>query len=196
MNLLQHISEPVWGPVLVTLNPPFPPHPSKTVGSWSYDHPMYTARSVRCQDRLKDIQNTRGITYVGAWTKYGFHEDGFSSSLRTLTRYLEKPPVPPFEIKNATRPLPRTTVLISPVLALMEAVRKVLGVPFGVVAGLVVLVLGVVVAVLRGLEGAGGGGFVAAVREEVETVRGWWVAEKKGEGEERVNGDGERKKID
>jgi len=34
MNLLQHIPESIWGPVLVTLNPPFEPEPSKVVGKW------------------------------------------------------------------------------------------------------------------------------------------------------------------
>lgn len=42
MNILQSIAVEEFGPVLVTLNPPFPPHKSKTAGSWTYEHPLYT----------------------------------------------------------------------------------------------------------------------------------------------------------
>jgi len=44
MNDLQHISETKYGPVLVTLNPPFEPDPSKVVGRWRYDHPVLDAK--------------------------------------------------------------------------------------------------------------------------------------------------------
>lgn len=44
MNLLQSIPEEQHGPVLVTLNPPHPPNPAKTVGEYAYDHPLMTAK--------------------------------------------------------------------------------------------------------------------------------------------------------
>ena len=37
---------------------------------------------------LPQIQNVRGISYAGAWTKYGFHEDGFSSGLKVAVEHL------------------------------------------------------------------------------------------------------------
>ena len=41
MNLLQHISEAKYGPVLVTLNSPMPlPDENKVVGRFQYDHPV------------------------------------------------------------------------------------------------------------------------------------------------------------
>lgn len=43
MNLLQHIPEEVYGPVLVTLNPPSPVEPSKVVGSYDYEHPYFSS---------------------------------------------------------------------------------------------------------------------------------------------------------
>lgn len=33
------------------------------------------------QRDLLTIQNIRGISYAGAWTAFGFHEDGFTSGL-------------------------------------------------------------------------------------------------------------------
>ena len=88
MNLLQHISMEKYGPILVTLNPQFPPDPEQVQGSWIYEHPLYTSEAIRAQSLLPRIQNTRGISYAGAWTKYGFHEDGFSSGMKAAVDHL------------------------------------------------------------------------------------------------------------
>lgn len=99
MNDLQHIPESQYGPVLVTLNPPFDPDEDKVAGRWNYEHPvldskvLYTPsqhsslstnlflQAVRAQNEMYKIQNTRSISYAGAYLKYGFHEDGFTSGL-------------------------------------------------------------------------------------------------------------------
>ena len=88
MNILQHIPSSIYGPVLVTLNPLHNPSPASTQGSWTYHHPVYNAAAIRSQTLLPRIQNTRGISYAGAWTKYGFHEDGFSSGLKVAIEHL------------------------------------------------------------------------------------------------------------
>ncbi|KAL9054844.1 MAG: hypothetical protein Q9206_003381 [Seirophora lacunosa] len=88
MNIPQHIPRSIYGDVLVTLNPLHPPDPALTQGTWSYSHPLYTAEAMRCQKLLPRIQNTRGVSYCGAWTKYGFHEDGFSSGLKVAVEHL------------------------------------------------------------------------------------------------------------
>lgn len=88
MNLLQHIPEKQHGPVLVTLNPLKMPNPRLSQGIWEYSHPLYNAEAIRSQKLLGRIQNTRGISYCGAWTKYGFHEDGLSSGLAAATNHL------------------------------------------------------------------------------------------------------------
>ena len=88
MNLLQHIPESEFGQILVTLNPLSPPDPRLVQGIWEYSHPMYNAAAIRSQALLPRIQNTRGISYCGAWTKYGFHEDGFSSGISAAVNHL------------------------------------------------------------------------------------------------------------
>lgn len=100
MNILQHIPRGAFGDVLVTLNPLHEPDPAKVQGRWTYEHPLYTPAAVRAQKRLPSIQNTRGISFAGAWTKYGFHEDGFSSGLHVAQEHLGARI--PFEFKDST----------------------------------------------------------------------------------------------
>ena len=88
MNFLQHIPTSTYGHVLITLNPLHRPHPDTIQGEWTYHHPLYNAGAIRSQTLLPQIQNTRGISYAGAWTKYGFHEDGFSSGLKVAVDHL------------------------------------------------------------------------------------------------------------
>ncbi|KAF2497959.1 amine oxidase-like protein [Lophium mytilinum] len=82
MNILQNLPTSLYGDVLVTLNPPHAPATALTQGAYEYRHPLYNARAVQAQEELPRIQGTRGVWYAGAWTGYGFHEDGFSSGVR------------------------------------------------------------------------------------------------------------------
>ncbi|KEF57617.1 uncharacterized protein A1O9_05535 [Exophiala aquamarina CBS 119918] len=100
MNLLQHISEKKFGPVLVTLNPLNMPDPRLAQGIWEYSHPLYNAAAIKSQQLLPNIQNTRNISFCGAWTKYGFHEDGFSSGLSAAINHLDAEL--PFEFVDST----------------------------------------------------------------------------------------------
>lgn len=100
MNILQHIARDVYGDVLVTLNPLCEPDKRTIQGRFRYSHPLYTKSAVRAQELLREIQNRRGVSYAGAWTKYGFHEDGFSSGLRVAVEHLGAKI--PFEVKDST----------------------------------------------------------------------------------------------
>jgi predicted NAD/FAD-binding protein len=88
MNILQHIPREPFGDVLVTLNPIHEPKASTVQGRYSYTHPLYNPAAIRAQNQLHRIQNKRGISYAGAWTKYGFHEDGFSSGILVAQNHL------------------------------------------------------------------------------------------------------------
>jgi predicted NAD/FAD-binding protein len=79
MNALQNIDRR--HPVFVTLNPPVPPKPELVFGRYSYAHPQFDARAVAAQAQLPAIQGQRRTSFCGAWTGYGFHEDGLRSGL-------------------------------------------------------------------------------------------------------------------
>jgi uncharacterized protein len=66
-------------PLFVSLNPPFESDPQLTFGIYSADHPQYTAAAFAAQKQLGEIQRRRHSWFCGAWTGYGFHEDGLRS---------------------------------------------------------------------------------------------------------------------
>ncbi|KAI0860497.1 amine oxidase [Xylaria cubensis] len=88
MNVIQRIPREAFGDVLVTLNPIHEPRAQTVQGRYSYSHPLYTPAAVEALEKLPKIQNKRGISYAGAWTGYGFHEDGFSSGLHVAIYHL------------------------------------------------------------------------------------------------------------
>ena len=79
MNILQNIDRSK--PVFVTLNPSEPPRPETVFGRYSYAHPQYDEAAIAAQARIHEIQGVQRIWYCGAWTGYGFHEDGLASGL-------------------------------------------------------------------------------------------------------------------
>ena len=79
MNRLQGISDDK--PLFVSLNPPVAPDPALTFGRYAFEHPMYDAKAFAAQKRLDTIQGQRHTWFAGAWTGYGFHEDGLRSGL-------------------------------------------------------------------------------------------------------------------
>jgi predicted NAD/FAD-binding protein len=79
MNNLQGIDET--RPLFVSLNPPFAPADELTFGKYICEHPQYTASAFAAQKRLGEIQGRRRTWFCGAWTGYGFHEDGLRSGL-------------------------------------------------------------------------------------------------------------------
>jgi predicted NAD/FAD-binding protein len=79
MNQLQGIDHDQ--PLFVSLNPPFEPDPALTFGKYICEHPQYNAAAFAAQKQLHDIQGGRHTWFCGAWTGYGFHEDGLRSGL-------------------------------------------------------------------------------------------------------------------
>jgi len=79
MNALQGIDPS--RPLFVSLNPPFEPAPELTFGRYACEHPQYNTAAFAAQKRLPEIQGHRHTWFCGAWTGYGFHEDGLRSGL-------------------------------------------------------------------------------------------------------------------
>ena len=79
MNLLQGIDND--RPLFVSLNPPFEPAPDLTFARFTCEHPQFDARAFDAQKNLDMIQGARRTWFCGAWTGYGFHEDGIRSGL-------------------------------------------------------------------------------------------------------------------
>ncbi|MDO8963020.1 MAG: hypothetical protein Q7W30_00845 [Coriobacteriia bacterium] len=69
-------------PVLETLNARHTPDPSKVLAELVFDHPLFDEGAIAAQHRLPTIQGRGGVWYAGAWTRYGFHEDGLLSAVR------------------------------------------------------------------------------------------------------------------
>jgi predicted NAD/FAD-binding protein len=80
MNRLQHIDDDT--PLFVSLNPETAPDREKTFQVFNYDHPQFDQAAISAQLRLPEIQGQDGLWFCGAWTKYGFHEDGLASGLK------------------------------------------------------------------------------------------------------------------
>ena len=66
--------------MVVTLNPPFEPDPSKLLREFEYWHPLLDTAAVTAQQGIVRMQGLRHTWYAGAWLGYGFHEDGLRSA--------------------------------------------------------------------------------------------------------------------
>ncbi|MSO64969.1 MAG: FAD-dependent oxidoreductase [Alphaproteobacteria bacterium] len=84
MNLLQKLPPAL--PLFVTLNPWAEPRPGSVLGEYDYDHPIFTPETAAAQAALPVIQGRRRTWFCGAYTRFGFHEDGLASGLAVARR--------------------------------------------------------------------------------------------------------------
>lgn len=89
LNMLQPL--PVHAPVVVTLNPLREPEPGLEYARFNYDHPLFDSAAIAAQARLPAIQGLHRCWYAGAWTGYGFHEDGLKSALQVARDFVTLP---------------------------------------------------------------------------------------------------------
>lgn len=85
INQLQPL--PFDTPVIVTLNPVVSVDPASILGQFDYEHPVFDQAAIAAQNSLAALQGKNRTWYAGAWTGYGFHEDGLKSALRVADQF-------------------------------------------------------------------------------------------------------------
>lgn len=90
LNRLQPL--PFATPLMVSLNPLAPPAPDKVIARIDYEHPVFDLGSAAAQRRLAGLQGRSNTWFAGAWTGYGFHEDGLKSGLAVAASLLQRAP--------------------------------------------------------------------------------------------------------
>ena len=79
LNMLQPL--PFAQSVVVSLNPVREIAPEYVHGSFDYAHPVFDLAAIRAQGQVEALQGQHHTYFCGAWTGYGFHEDGLKSGL-------------------------------------------------------------------------------------------------------------------
>ncbi len=77
INRLQPL--PFAEPVVVSLNPLRDIPAARELGRFDWEHPVFDAAAIAAQRRLPQIQGSWRTWFAGAWSGYGFHEDGLRS---------------------------------------------------------------------------------------------------------------------
>jgi predicted NAD/FAD-binding protein len=88
LNRLQPL--PFAQPVIVSLNPVRPIQPSRVLAEFDYAHPVFDLAAVQAQSRVAELQGLQRTWFCGAWTGYGFHEDGLKSGLAVARTMLSR----------------------------------------------------------------------------------------------------------
>ncbi|HRP22984.1 FAD-dependent oxidoreductase [Thauera sp.] len=82
INRLQAL--PFETPVVVSLNPFVEPAADKLIRRIEYAHPVFDQGAIDAQAALPGIQGRNRSWFAGAWTGYGFHEDGLKSAIAVV----------------------------------------------------------------------------------------------------------------
>ena len=86
LNLLQPL--PWQQSVVVSLNPAREIARSKVMGEFDYAHPVFDLAAIQAQAGVPMLQGRQHTYFCGAWTGYGFHEDGLRSGLGVARQLL------------------------------------------------------------------------------------------------------------
>ncbi|MGB7650506.1 MAG: FAD-dependent oxidoreductase [Gallionella sp.] len=90
LNKLQPLS--IKTPLLVTLNPTDEISAQYVLADIAYAHPLLDSAAIAAQAKLPALQGVNRTWFCGAWTGYGFHEDGLKSALNVAAAFGVSPP--------------------------------------------------------------------------------------------------------
>ncbi|MDM7456331.1 MAG: FAD-dependent oxidoreductase [Tepidimonas sp.] len=79
LNVLQPL--PFAQPVVESLNPVRPIAADCILAEFEYHHPVFDGPAIAAQRAVPHLQGQWHTWYCGAWTGYGFHEDGLKAGL-------------------------------------------------------------------------------------------------------------------
>ncbi len=87
LNMLQPL--PFTHSVVVSLNPLKQIARKHIMAEFDYAHPVFDLAAIRAQGEVAALQGQQNTFFCGAWTGYGFHEDGLKSGLKVAQQILK-----------------------------------------------------------------------------------------------------------
>ena len=88
LNKLQPM--PFDQPIVESLNPVRPIARDQILAEFEYSHPVFDLAAIEAQRRVPELQGEQHTWFCGAWTGYGFHEDGLKSGLAVADALLAR----------------------------------------------------------------------------------------------------------
>jgi predicted NAD/FAD-binding protein len=89
MNALQNIDESE--PMFVSLNCRDDIPEDMIYDVAEFTHPVFDRAAIRAQEELPIIQGQNNSWFCGAWTRWGFHEDGYASGMNVAHQIISIP---------------------------------------------------------------------------------------------------------
>ncbi len=86
LNKLQPL--PFLQNVVVSLNPLKEIARNSIMAEYDYAHPVFDLAAIRAQGEISNLQGQNNTYFCGAWTGYGFHEDGLKSGMSAAKQIL------------------------------------------------------------------------------------------------------------
>jgi predicted NAD/FAD-binding protein len=76
-------------PIIESLNPVREIAAHRVLAEFDYSHPVFDLAAIQAQQHVAQLQGVDHTWYCGAWTGYGFHEDGLKSGLSVAGALLD-----------------------------------------------------------------------------------------------------------
>jgi len=90
LNRLQNLNTTT--DIFVSLNPHSAPEPDKTYKKFILAHPQFTQKTTNARESIEEeFQGKNNLWFAGAWSGYGFHEDGCRSGFHASTLLSQNP---------------------------------------------------------------------------------------------------------